>query len=252
MSTPVFHLVHLYPLSMSTYGDTGNIKALKYTLERAGWEIKITNCEVGDPLPKDADCYFFGGGQDLAQSVVEGDLVSKADILRNHVAAGLPLLAICGGYQLLGKAYHPFEADSIVGLDIFPVETYASKQRMVGNLIVEANPDLGLNTASTIVGYENHSGKTRLTRPDTPTLGKVVQGYGNNGEDATEGCVVEGAIGCYLHGPLLPKNPHMTRWLLSKWRQARDIDEVLPDIDERLAWQAHQAIVSRYRGSTGI
>lgn len=243
------NIAHLYPHSMSTYGDTGNLICLK---QRATWrniEVIIHSIEVGQPIPPKIDLYFFGGGQDAAQASLAEDLFKKGARIKSDIELGIPLLAICGGYQLLGHRYIPFDYDPIPGVGLFPVETKASKDRMIGNLIIEANPVLGLpkNLPQTIVGFENHSGKTSLIDSQSAfPLGYVKEGYGNNGTDKTEGCVYRHAVGCYLHGSLLPKNPQLADWLLDKALTNKDSGFTLTALDDQLEWSAHSYIVGRY------
>jgi hypothetical protein len=241
-------LGHLYPHSMNTYGDNGNLICLQ---QRAAWRdftVEIIPLEIGTPIPKDINLYFFGGGQDAAQASLAKDLREKAERILQDVQAGTPLLAICGGYQLLGYRYLPFDSDPIPGIGLFPVETKASHDRMIGNLVIEGNPILKLDPQHPhIVGFENHSGKTTIV--DTKlgqSLGKVVQGFGNNGSDQTEGCIINNAIGCYLHGSLLPKNPHLADRLLSQAFQKAGLTDNLSLLDDTLEWQAHTDIVGRY------
>jgi CobQ-like glutamine amidotransferase family enzyme len=239
------HLAHLYPRSMNTYGDTGNITCLK---QRCTWrdiDVTIHEIEQGDPLPPVVDLYFFGGGQDAAQNSLTQDLQTKAERIRNDIHQGIPLLAICGGYQLLGHSYHPFDQEPLTGIGLFPVETHASHDRMIGNLVIEVDKRFSENLPHTVVGFENHSGKTTLLHGATP-FGQVTHGFGNNGSDKTEGCVVNNAIGCYLHGSLLPKNPHIADWLILQACRRYNSRHTLQPLDDELEWQAHAAITGRY------
>ncbi len=244
---PPLTIVHLYPELMNTYGDTGNIAALERYAKLAGSDVTVIGYAPGDAVPSSGDIYFFGGGQDAAQGVVGSDLERLQPVVDRIREKQIPLLAICGGYQLLGSAYLPFDADPIKGLSLFPVTTRASNDRMIGNCILTANPALALEDPSTIVGFENHSGKTEYIDHRINPLGTVVVGSGNNGADKTEGCVVDNAIGCYLHGPLLPKNPHITKWLLGHWlRQAGEDATLLNTVNNSIALEAHRYIVERY------
>ena len=246
MTTMQITIGHLYPRSMNTYGDTGNIICLRQRGAWRGIEVKVIGLEIGDPVPEGIDLYFFGGGQDAAQGPVGTDLLKlKGGKLKEEAAAGKGILAICGGYQLLGASYLPFEGEPIEGLGIFPVETKASKKRSIGNIVVKADPSLGLPAGSTLVGFENHSGQTSFTSQATP-LGSVLHGSGNNGEDRTEGCVQGNAIGCYLHGSLLPKNPHLADLLIQTACRRHDPSYVLAPLDDTAEWAAHNALVARY------
>jgi CobQ-like glutamine amidotransferase family enzyme len=243
---------------MNTYGDNGNIICLKRRAHWRGIEIIVHPLEIQTPIPEKINLYFFGGGQDAAQASLAEDLVEKkGNRLKEDVQKGIPLLAICGGYQLLGEYYQPFDAERIPGVGIFPVKTEASHDRMIGNLIIRLDSGIDLsnipsetedkNNQNTIVGFENHSGKTSLLNPNhSIPLGKVLQGFGNNGDDSTEGCVVNNAIGCYLHGSLLPKNPQLADWLILKALNNIDPTFTLTPIDDQLEWLAHQDIVGRY------
>jgi len=234
---------HLYPATMSTYGDVGNITALVRRAQWRGIQVTVIPLEVGAEIPEHIDLYFFGGGQDMAQASVGQDLVQRKHRLMADADKGIPMLAICGGYQLFGEAYVPADADPIPGIGILPVRTEASTDRMIGDLVIEHT--LGL-TPPTVVGFENHSGKTRLTSPDAVPFGHVKHGFGNNGSDKTEGCVHQNIIGCYLHGSLLPKNPHIADWLLEKAVRRQDPAYVLHPLDDTLELQAHAYIVGRY------
>lgn len=242
------HIGHLYPSTMSTYGDAGNITCLRQRAAWRGIETTVHNLEVGVDIPKTMDLYFFGGGQDAAQGWLADDLQrSKGPRLKDDVTGGTPLLSICGGYQLLGRSYIPFAGQPIPGVGLFPVETRASKTRMIGDLVIRADTRLSLSPEHpTIVGFENHSGKTSFLNKDVVPLGTVFHGHGNNGEDSTEGCVMGSAIGCYLHGSLLPKNPHLADWLLEKACRLHASDFALDSLDDRCEWSAHDYIAGRY------
>lgn len=233
-------IAHLYADIMNTYGDYGNIIILQQRCLWRGIEVEIKNISVGDKLSKDAaDLYFFGGGQDSGQNQIADDLAKKAAILRQEAATGKPFLTICGGYQLLGEYYQPDKGAKIPGVGIFPAYTKASNKRMIGNLTIKG--ELG-----EFVGFENHSGQTFLNNPQT-ALGCVVQGYGNNGQDQTEGCKVGNAIGCYLHGSLLPKNPVLADWLISTALEVKYGQKVeLQPLDDSFENQAHDAAYKRF------
>lgn len=222
---------YLYGDCMNIYGDTGNIIALKKRCQWRGIDVMVKNISLGDKLkPGDVDLYFFGGGQDIAQNLVAKDLrvSGKGKVIKEEVERGVPLLSVCGGYQLLGEYYKPNKGPTLKGIGLFPAYTVASSDRMIGNIVIEVNRLQGtgdsneknsapstLNPEPYLVGFENHSGKTHLKK-DTKPLGKVKKGFGNNGEDGTEGCIYKNAIGCYMHGSLLPKNPVLADWLISK------------------------------------
>lgn len=245
---------YLYGDLMNIYGDTGNIIALKKRTEWRGIEVEVRNISIGDVIkPGSVDLYFFGGGQDQSQIRVAEDLVktgsnlSKSEIIREDVEKGVPLLAICGGYQLLGEYYQPHEGPKLKGTGLFPAYTKASHDRMIGNIVVEIkNAELEMmNDGYRVVGFENHSGKTYLKEGGQP-LGGVVAGFGNNGEDKTEGCVYKNAIGCYMHGSLLPKNPQLADWLLQKALETKYSKEIiLKHLDDTLEIQAHNTVIEK-------
>ena len=249
---------YLYPDLMNIYGDTGNIIALKKRAEWRGIEVEIKNISIGDRLkPRDADIFFFGGGQDMAQGLVASDLVKsdKGKMIRQEIERGVPLLSICGGYQLLGDYYGPHEGSKLPGVGLFPAYTIASYDRMIGNIVVESE-------FGKLVGFENHSGKTHLKK-GAHALGKVLQGFGNNGEDALEGCIYnatrykkrrdeiasdyKNAIGTYMHGSLLPKNPKLADWLLQKALAIKYGKEIqLKPLDDALEEKARQAAMAKF------
>lgn len=240
---------YLYGDLMNIYGDTGNIIALKKRAQWRGIEVEVKQISVGDKLkPGDVDIYFFGGGQDQAQEIVASNLESsgKGKIIRKETKRGVPLLAICGGYQLLGEYYKPHKGPKLTGVGLFPAYTVASNERMIGNIVISSTIPQTLNPKSYLVGFENHSGKTYLRKNAKP-LGKVVSGFGNNGEDKTEGCIHKNAIGCYMHGSLLPKNPELADWLLKKALETKYGKEVeLESLDDTLESQAHIAAIQRF------
>lgn len=234
---------------MNIYGDTGNIITLKKRAQWRGIETQVKNISLKDKLkPGTTDVFFFGGGQDQAQKLVSKDLVSsiKGEVIKKEVERGIPLLAICGGYQLLGDYYQPHKGPRLLGTSLFPAYTIAGDKRMIGNMVVKVSAACSLQSADLLVGFENHSGKTYLKKGAQP-LGKVIKGWGNNGEDKTEGCIYKNAIGCYMHGSLLPKNPHLADWLLTKALETKYGQKVnLKPLDDTLELQAHKAAISRF------
>lgn len=239
---------YLYGNLMNLYGDRGNVLAIKKRAEWRGIETEITAFSVGDKLGLGQfDLYFFGGGQDQAQDTVSNDLMSgNGEVLKGEVERGVPLLSICGGYQLLGKYYQPKTGDKIPGVGIFDAYTVAGDKRLVGNLVVKANPDLSLSRPETLVGFENHSGKTYLENDARP-LGQVQIGSGNNGEDGSEGAVFKNAIGTYLHGSLLPKNPHLADWLLKRALETSRQDDIVENLPDETELSAHYTAITRSR-----
>lgn len=233
---------YLYPDLMNIYGDTGNIIALKKRAEWRGIEVVDKNFTIGDKLSRgNADIFFFGGGQDQSQEIVAKDLVQsgKGKVIKSEIGRGVPLLAICGGYQLLGEYYKPAKGPKLPGAGLFPAYTVASDTRMIGNIVIDTQ--LGK-----LVGFENHLGKTFLKEEAQP-LGKVKSGFGNNGEDLTEGCLYKNAIGCYMHGSLLPKNPELADWLLGKALEVKYGKTVrLKSLDDSLETQAYITAIQKF------
>jgi lipid II isoglutaminyl synthase (glutamine-hydrolysing) len=243
-------LVHLYPDLMNVYGDRGNVLALVRRAEWRGVSIDVQEVSLGDQLdPQSVDLIFFGGGQDREQTVVSEDFVAqKGDAVKHAVEHGAALLSVCGGYQLLGSSYTTVDGQQLPGAGLFDVRSVPGPKRHIGNVLIET--DLH-GQRRTLVGFENHSGRTYLGRGVLP-LGRTVVGAGNNGEDHTEGAVYKGAIGCYLHGSLLPKNPWLADHLLATALRHRTGQEPrLEPLDDQLEDQAHQAVAARIRGAGG-
>lgn len=199
-------IVHLYPHEMNIYGDTGNRLVLEKRLEWRGIPYKTVLVGVGDKIPKDANIILSGGGQDAGQQLVEKDLGLKAASLRSMSEDGVVMLMICGMYQLLGQAFITSSDVTIKGAGVLPIFTQAGKNRLIGNTVVDS-------AFGELVGYENHSGLTYLEEGCVP-LGVIKKGFGNNGQDKTEGARIHNVFGSYMHGPLLSKNSHFADNLL--------------------------------------
>ncbi len=248
-------IAFLYPELMNIYGDRGNVMALVQRCAWRGLTATVTEVSSGAELdPAAHDLYFFGGGQDREQLTVADDLLRlKAASLRQAVENGAALLAICGGYQLLAKYYQPFAGPRLDGAGIFNAYTVAGKTRRIGNIFIRLTPEMAAAAGgrTTVVGFENHSGETFLEGGCIP-LGMAEYGYGNNTDD-TEGAVYRHAIGCYLHGALLPKNPHLAdlliRWALQH-RYGGAAPAALAPLDDTLEWRAHEAAVRRTTATT--
>lgn len=248
-------ICYLYGDLMNIYGDRGNIITVLNRLTWRGLEYTLTEVSIGQPLKNGYDLYFFGGGQDQEQEAVGTDLIGeKGELIHTAVEEGAALLAVCGGYQLLGEYYQPFTSERVPGTGLFSAYTKADKRRMIGNVVVHLSKDVygkvhaaypGVKRVlSTLVGFENHSGKTVLTAGKP--IGQVVVGNGNNGEDGEEGCMYKNAIGCYLHGSLLPKNPHLADFLIAQALWHRYKEHIpLELLDDTLEWQAHAYAVKR-------
>lgn len=223
-------LAHLYPNEMNIYGDRGNIIALTKRLEWRGFTVQYQPVEVGQQYDfTKADLVFGGGGQDRGQAVVADDLQTRADNLHHAAADGVVMLLVCGLYQLFGHHFTTMDGEEIPGISLFKASTVGSNNRMIGNVIVATE-------WGELVGFENHSGQTYLEEGQE-TLGKVLQGYGNNSQTPEEGAVTGNVFGTYLHGSLLPKNPTFADELLRRALERRGEDPLQP-LDDRLERQA--------------
>lgn len=230
----------LYSTKMNIYGDRGNVVALKQRARWRGIDVDVRDIGLGDPIPDDVDIFFWGGGQDGEQIAVAHDMNgAKGEALKAAIENGAAMLAICGGYQLLGHEYRPFDGEVLPGIGVFNADTVAGPTRFIGNVAIETD------LFGSLVGFENHSGLTTL-KGDTTPLGSVKAGKGNNGTDGTEGAIYKNAIGCYLHGALLPKNPRLTDWLLQAGLQRRyGTDVELTPLNDALEETAHASAWKR-------
>ncbi len=246
MSGLTLRLGHLYPAEMNIYADRGNIAVLERRLAWRGHRLEVSELGVGDRLePGEHDLFYLGGGQDRDQAVVAEDMAAtKGEALRAAVAAGAAGLAVCGGFQLAGHGYTGTDGSRMPGVGILDLDTVAGPTRLIGNLVIEAELD---GERRTVVGFENHAGRTRLG-PGSRPLGRVLSGHGNNDEDGLEGGVTGRVIGTYLHGPLLPKNPWLADTLI-RWALAHRTGEppVLEPLDDTLEDTAHAAAIARAR-----
>jgi CobQ-like glutamine amidotransferase family enzyme len=235
---------HLYPDYLNIYADRGNIAVLSRRAAWRGHELEVRSVSMGQPLdPRDHDLLYIGGGQDREQALVAQDLEAKADGVRESVGGGAALLAVCGGYQLLGRSYRDFHGGDLPGIGLFPHDTVAGETRMIGDVLVECELEPGVRR--TLAGFENHAGRTRLD-PGAQPLGRVIAGFGNDGESGWEGCRVGRALGTYLHGPLLPRNPWLADWLLEQALAHRH-GEVAPlePLADDLEHEAHAVSAGR-------
>jgi CobQ-like glutamine amidotransferase family enzyme len=261
-------IVHLFPDVLRFYGDGGNIRSLATRAEARGIETSVTRVNVGAGRIPTADLLFIGGGQDREQVTAARELERLGRSVRAQVTDGAALLAICGGYQNLGMTYRTSLGDELACPGLFPVATDASGtgRRLVGHVLAHLDPALAnlgeaaltgsadSNPRGTVVGFENHGGRTVLA-PGVQPFGRVELGYGNNGRDATEGVLLlpgdDGIgglrIGTYLHGPLLPRNPHVADALIAAAiARGQPIQALLP-LDDHFEWSAHRVAVERMR-----
>tara|TARA_Y100000588_G_scaffold355075_1_gene409959 strand:+ start:1072 stop:1806 length:735 start_codon:yes stop_codon:yes gene_type:complete len=197
---------------MNVYGDQGNASALRYRCEARGITLEIASISIGETFdPRDYDLLIVGGGEDREQRRIADDLTKRGGAIRSAIAAGLPALAVCGGFQLFGNSYVGSDGKALPGIGVFRMETIHpgnKTKRSIGNVLLQTE-------FGEVVGFENHGASTWLDNREE-RFGTVVVGRGNNGEDGSEGARVANAIGTYLHGSLLPKNPSITDFLLER------------------------------------
>ena len=235
---------HLYPDYLNIYADRGNIAVLERRASWRGIELLVEAIGVGDVVKAGRhDLYYVGGGQDREQALVAPDLAGKGKALNEAVAGGAAVLAVCGGYQLLGAFYRDVGGTEQPGAGLLPLYTVAGEVRMIGDCLIECGLEPGVRR--TLAGFENHAGRTYLEEGAEP-LGRVIAGFGNDGESGLEGCRVGRVVGTYLHGPLLPRNPWLADWLLAQalgHAGGGDPPELEP-LDDGLEEDAH-AVSSR-------
>ena len=230
MSEKTLRICHLYPDLLNLYGDRGNILCMRRRLEWRGIDAEVTEVTVGQQADfTQFDLFFIGGGQDFEQEVLLSDLkAGKGSEIKAAIADGKTFLTICGGYQMLGSYYRTWDGKQCDFIGAIDYYTVGSKERMIGNFLFECLPESG---GSTVVGFENHSGKTYLGSGVSP-LGKMLVGGGNNGEDGYEGVRYQNVFGTYSHGPVLPKNPAFCDHLLTTALQQRYPELELAPLDD--------------------
>lgn len=224
-------ICHLYPDLLNVYGDLGNVLILKHRAALRGIDVTIINSSLGENIDKEiVDIIFFGGGQDYEQSIVSNDLIEiKKEALKDYIESGKVMLAICGGYQLLGNYYTAPNGEKINGLGLLNLYTEGGDTRFIGNTEIY-NEEFN----ETYVGFENHSGRTYIN--DHTPLGKCIHGFGNNGEDGFEGCIYKNTFGSYFHGSFLSKNPEFADRLLkialkNKYGEEVQLDSINDDFE---------------------
>ena len=229
---------HLYPDYLNIYADRGNIAVFERRAAWRGIELDVEEIGPEDEVRAGAyDLLYIGGGQDREQALIAPDLAAKGESVKAAVEAGAALLAVCGGYQLLGQFYRDRSGAELPGVGLFPLHTVAGERRMIGDVLLECELEPGLRR--TLAGFENHAGRTYLDDGAQP-LGRVVAGFGNDGESGYEGCRVGKALGTYLHGPLLPRNPWLADWLLGQALAHRlDGAPSLEELPDELEAEAH-------------
>ncbi len=241
---PKLNICHMYPDLLNLYGDRGNVMAFARRCQWRDIQIEIHRISVGDEVDfSRMDFVFLGGGSDREQNLMAADLAERTGNLSDAIEDGLVVLAICGGYQLMGKYYRTLTGEIIPGLGILDLHTDGGRKRLIGNIAVEVR--LG-GAVRMVTGFENHSGRTYLGRLEP--LGRVLAGYGNNGEDGMEGACYKNVLCSYLHGPLLPKNPFITDHLISLALRRRCRDIPLKPLDDTLEEAANEVMIKRLLG----
>ena len=235
------NIAHFYPDLLNLYGDKGNIISLQKRCQWRNIDVNVTSYNINDKVDfSNIDIVFIGGGSDREQLIVCQRLLELKDEIKNYVETNGVLLAICGGYQLIGN-YYQLNNDKIEGLGLVDIYTIQKPGRLIGNVVLETR-------FGSIVGFENHGGRTYFNDKNLSPFGAVLCGNGNNGEDQLEGIIYKNLIGTYLHGPLLPKNPKLTdevikRALERKYGETIELS-LLDDYEEDIA---HKYILSKYR-----
>lgn len=233
-------VVQLYPRDMNIYGDFGNALVIQRRLERHGYAPTMLSYDQGEDFPDDVDLIIGGGGQDSGQGKIHDDLLGIGPRLRGLADDGVPMLVICGLYQLFGHFFQTATGERLEGIGLLDIETYGKSERLIGNVVTES-ADFG-----TIIGYENHSGQTFLGA-DAQPLATVTSGAGNNTKDDTEGARHRNIVGSYLHGSLLPKNPRLADFLIEQAAIRRHGEFTPGVLDDSLAEAARAVAMKRPR-----
>ncbi|MGI6413813.1 MAG: type 1 glutamine amidotransferase [Syntrophomonadaceae bacterium] len=237
-----FVIAHMYPHLMNLYGDRGNLICLKQRIEWYGHQCTIKDINLGDMIDyQSVDMIFMGGGSEREQKLVYKDLLLKGNALMMQIESGLPVLCICGAYQLLGNYYQSPEGKQINGLGFFDFYTRGEKERFIGNILIECSIN---NRVISVVGFENHGGRTYFQDKNIQPFGKVIKGFGNNGEDKTEGIKYKKLIATYLHGPLLPKNPEISDFFIKAMAKRKQV-KITGQLDDSIEYFAHEQIKRR-------
>ena len=235
-------VLHLYPELLNLYGDSGNILVLRRRLEWRGLRCEVEEVHMGERArTADVDLVFIGGGSDREQRIVCDELRSQRQELVSFVEDGGCLLAVCGGYQLLGHSYLMGE-EEVRGLSLVDLYTDRDDPRLIGNIVVESRI-----SPQPIVGYENHGGRTHLGA-GVEALGRVLYGHGNDGRSGEEGCLYRNVVGTYVHGPLLPKNPGVADWLIARALERRYGTSDLAPLDDAAELAANETMRARLLG----
>jgi lipid II isoglutaminyl synthase (glutamine-hydrolysing) len=241
---------HLFPDYLNIYADRGNMAVLAQRAAWRGHELEVRALGPGDGVrPGEHDLYYVGGGQDREQELIAPALAAMGPGLLEAIKGGAAALAVCGGYQLLGRFYRDRSGDELLGAGVLPLHTVAGERRMIGDVLLECELEPG--EYRTLAGFENHAGRTVLDAGAEP-LGRVLAGFGNDGESGYEGCRAGRVLGTYLHGPLLPRNPWLADWLLAQALAHRTGEPPeLEPLGDELEAEAHAVAADRARTRGG-
>lgn len=240
MTKQVITVVQLYPKDMNIYGDYGNLLVITRRLEWYGYEAEVIHYNVGDVFPDTVDIIIGGGGQDSGQSVIHEDLIKIGPKLKALAEKDVPMLLVCGLYQLFGNFFKTIDGKNLVGIGVLDVETIGTHERLIGNIVTH-NDEFG-----DIIGYENHSGQTFLGTNAQP-FATTIKGAGNNAKDGHEGARYRNVIGTYLHGSILPKNPKLADFLIHTAVTKKFGDFSTDIVDDLLADLARDVATDRPR-----
>ena len=243
----ILRVGHLYPEYLNIYADRGNIAVFRARARARGHELDVRAISIGHGVPVgEVDLLYVGGGQDREQALVALDLATKADALREAVGGGAAFLAVCGGYQLLGRFYRDRAGVELPGIGLLPLHTIAGERRMIGDVLLSCDW-----AGRTLAGFENHAGRTYLDDGAEP-LGRVLAGFGNDGKSGYEGCRTGRVYGTYLHGPLLPRNGWFAdRVLADALAHATGEEVELEPLADKLEAEAHAVAAERARRRGG-
>ena len=234
-------ICHLYPDLLNLYGDRGNVIAFAQRCRWRGIAVEVMEINIGEPVDfSEVDFLFLGGGSDREQTLMARDLMTRKEGLQAAIENDLVVLAICGGYQMLGQYYLTQEGQEIPGLGLLNLYTRAGNKRLIGNAVIEI---IIHGERVQVAGFENHSGQTFIN--ELKPLGKVLSGYGNNGQDGTEGARYKNVFCSYLHGPLLPKNSRLTDLFIGLALARRELDSRLTPLNDELEQMAAGVISKR-------
>ena len=243
-------VAHLYPDYLNIYADRGNMAVLARRAAWRGHELEVRGLGPDDAVRAgEHDLYYIGGGQDREQELIAPALAARGEALKASVDGGAAVLAVCGGYQLFGRFYRDQSGAELPGVGLFPLYTVAGERRMIGDVLLECELEPG--ERRTLAGFENHAGRTYLDEGAEP-LGRVLAGFGNDGASGYEGCRVGRAVGTYLHGPLLPRNPWLADWLLVQAIAYRTGEApAFEPLADELETEAHEVSAARARARGG-